>query len=402
MPAPHFSHRTVWEFRENPLTHLVRQLRREGNEIGDWTVSNPTLCGFIYDRERISAGLTQRSSFVYAPDPAGHLSARDAIAGFLASLGVEVSAHRILLTAGSSEGYSHLFRLLCNPGESVLIPKPGYPLFEDLARINDVTLHTYRFHYAGAWHLDAESVRRAVTPSTRAIVVVHPNNPTGNYLSTGEQDMIARIAQEYGLAIIADEVFLTFPFDRCSTTPSCAHLNGPLVFTLNGLSKLAGLPQMKLGWLTLHGDEMLVRPAMQRLEMIADTYLSVNTPVQMAIPDILATAGGVGESIRSRVAENYRLLGAALGGSAITVLHAEGGWNAVLQLPRMRDDEAWAAHLLRHSGLLVYPGHFFDLDMEACIVVSLLPEEHLFHAYCAKLRTAVEDDLVNPESHSHF
>ncbi len=395
MPCPQFSHRTVWEFQENPLTHLVRQLREEGKELGDWTVSNPTLCGFAYARERIAAGLMQPSSFVYAPEPAGHPSARNAIAGFLASRGVEVSSDRILLTASSSEGYSHLFRLLCNPGESIVIPKPGYPLFEDLARINDVALQTYRFHYAGAWHLDAESVRRAVTPSTRAIVVVHPNNPTGNFLSAGEQEMIGRIAQEYGLAIIADEVFLTFPFDRRSTTPSCAHINAPLVFTLNGVSKMAGLPQMKLGWLTVHGDEPLVRQAMQRLEFLADTYLSVNTPIQMALPEILTTVDGVGESIRSRVAENYRVLGAALGGSAISVLHAEGGWNAVLQLPRTRNDEAWAVHLLKQSGVLVYPGHFFDLDREACVVVSLLPEDHLFRAYCARLRTAVEDDIVN-------
>ncbi len=381
--------------------HLVRQLRKEGNEIGDWTVSNPTLCGFAYDRERIAAGLTQPSSFVYAPEPAGHLSARDTIAGFLASRGVVVGSDRIILTASSSEGYSYLFRLLCNPDECIAIPKPGYPLFEDLARINDVVLQTYRFHYAGAWHLDAESVRRAVTASTRAIVVVHPNTPIGNYLSAGEQEMIARIAREFGLAIIADEVFLTFPFDSRSTKSSCAHLDAPLVFTLNGLSKMAGLPQMKLGWITVHGDEPLVRQALERLEFIADTYLSVNTPIQMALPDILPTTEGVGESIRSRVTENYRILRAALVGSTISVLHAEGGWNAVLQLPRTRNDEEWAVYLLQQSGLLVYPGHFFDLDMGACVVVSLLPEEHLFRMYCFRLRTAVEIDIVSQPARSH-
>jgi alanine-synthesizing transaminase len=401
MAFPQFSHRTVWEFQENPLTHLLRQLRREGKEIVDWTVSNPTLCGFAYARERISAGLTQDSSFVYAPDSAGHPSARDSIAGFLASRGVEVSADRILLTASSSEGYSHLFRLLCNPGESIAIPKPGYPLFDDLARINDVALQTYRFHYAGAWHLDEERMRRAIQASTRAIVVVHPNNPTGSFLSTGEQEMVAQIAREYGLAVISDEVFLTFPFDPRSTIRSCAHINAPLVFTVNGLSKLAGLPQMKLGWLTVHGDEPLVRQAMQRLEYIADTYLSVNTPIQMALPGILATADGVGEQIRSRVAENYLLLCAALGGSAISVLHAEAGWNAVLRLPHTRGDEEWAVHLLQHSGVLVYPGHFFDLDIGACVVVSLLPEEPVFRSCCARLRQGVEDDIDNHPLLSH-
>lgn len=381
--------------------HLVRQLRMAGNEIRDWTVSNPTLCGFAYDRKRIAAGLTQPSSFVYAPEPAGHLSARDTIAGFLASRGVVVGPDRILLTASSSESYSFLFRLLCNPDECIAIPKPGYPLFEDLARINDVVLQTYRFHYAGAWHLDAESIRRAVTASTRAIVVVHPNTPIGNYLSAGEKEMIAHIAREFGLAIIADEVFLTFPFDSHSTMSSCAHLNAPLVFTLNGLSKMAGLPQMKLGWITVHGDAPLVRQAMERLEFIADTYLSVNTPIQMALPDILPTTEGVGERIRSRVAENYRILGAALVGSTLSVLHAEGGWSAVLQLPRTRNDEEWAVYLLKQSGLLVYPGHFFDLDMGACVVVSLLPEEHLFRMYCFRLRTAIEDDIVSQPARTH-
>jgi len=391
MPDPHFSHRTAWEFRPNPLTQLLLRLRSEGKEIRDWTIANPTLCGFPYDSGRIAAALTQPSAFVYAPEPAGHLSARAAIAGFLASGGASVSPDRIFLTASSSEGYSHLFRLLCDAGESVAIPKPGYPLFDDLARLHDVRLQTYRIRYAGGWQLDEDSVRRAITPETRAIVVIHPNNPTGTFLSPGEQQVIARIAREFGLAIIADEVFLTFPFQPHSAVRSCALLRAPLIFTLNGLSKMAGLPQMKLGWIAVHGEAPLVGRTVQRLDMIGDTFLSVNTPVQVAVPEILAAAEAVGESIRSRVAANYALLGAAMKGSAISVLHAEGGWNAILQFPKIRSDEEWAAHLLTTKGLLVYPGHFFDLPFEAGVVVSLLPREEEFLKYVALVRESIGD-----------
>ena len=402
MPDLHFAHRTAWEFHPNPLTGLLHRLRAEGREIHDWTVANPTLCGFPYDTERIAAALTQPAAFVYAPEPAGHLSARIAIAGFLASRDVTVSPDRIFLTASSSEGYSHIFRLLCDAGESVAIPKPGYPLFDDLARLQDVLLRTYFIRYAGGWQIDEDSVRQAITPSTRAIVVIHPNNPTGSFLSPDEQQAIARLAREYGLAIIADEVFMTFPFQPHSPVRSCALLRAPLIFTLNGLSKMAGLPQMKLGWIAVHGEEPLVAKAVQRLEMIGDTFLSVNTPVQTGLPEILAAADAVGESIRSRVAGNYALLGAALKGSAISVLHAEGGWNAVLQLPRTRSDEEWAAHLLTTKGLLVYPGHFFDLPLEAGVVVSLLPPETEFRKYAVMARECAEDGGFDHASQSRW
>lgn len=393
MPDLQLSHRTVWEFRENALTSMVHCLREEGREILDWTVANPTLCGFVYDREKISGGLTDSSAFVYAPEPAGLASARHAIARFLHTRQVSANPERMLLTASSSEAYSYLFRLLCNCGDSVVVPKPGYPLCEDLAKLNDVSLRTYRFHYAGSWHLDEESLRNAVISSTRAIVVIHPNNPTGNYLSPGEQEIVARIARERGLAVIADEVFLTFPFAANSAAASCAGIDAPLVFTLNGLSKMAGLPQLKLGWITVHGRDAVVSEAMRRLEMIADTYLSVNTPVQIALPGILATIDVLGESIRRRVAANYERLRQMMSTSTISVLHADGGWNAVLQLPRIRSDEEWAALLLRRSGLLVYPGHFFDLDTDGCVVVSLLPEEPVVSRYATLLLAAVEHGI---------
>jgi alanine-synthesizing transaminase len=388
-----FSRRTLWEIKQNPLTQLRQILSGQGITICDWTVSNPTLCGFPYDREGIASSLTIPATFTYAPEPAGALTARKAVADLLASQGVYVDPVRLLLTASSSEAYSFLFRLLCNPDESIAVPKPGYPLCDDLAQLNDITLNPYRMHYAGSWHLDEKSLRQAVTASTRAIVVIHPNNPTGNYLSPDEQAIVAQIARENEIAIIADEVFLTFPFTPETAVVSCAKMEAPLVFTLNGLSKLAGLPQMKLGWIGVHGNGALSALAMQKLEMIADTYLSVNTPVQMALPEILQSATGLGEYIRKRVARNYGILKESLFGSAISVLHTEAGWNTVLQLPRIRSDEEWALHLLKKKKLLVYPGHFFDMDTEACLVISLLPEESQFQEYCSVLRTTVTEDI---------
>jgi aspartate/methionine/tyrosine aminotransferase len=390
MDSFHFSTRTAWEFHENPLTRIVHRLRDEGRAIHDWTIANPTVCGFPYDRHRMSAALGSDASFVYAPDPMGAGSARAAVSRFLALANINAPPERILLTASSSEAYTYLFRLICGPGDSIAIPKPGYPLFDDLSRLSDVTVNSYRYHYAGGWHLDETSLRDAITPSTRAIVVIHPNNPTGNYLSREEQDIVAQCASEHNLAVIADEVFLTFPFARSTHPVSCAHMQAPLVFVLNGLSKAAGLPQMKLGWISVHGEEQPVLQALQRLEMIADTYLSVNTPVQSALPLILETSGGTGEAIRSRVAANYALLNSLVNGSLVSELQAEAGWNAILRLPGIMSDESWATELLTRAGLLVHPGHFFDLELQTSIVVSLLPEESLVRTYAEMLLRIVE------------
>jgi alanine-synthesizing transaminase len=384
------SRRTAWEFRENAVMHQVQTMRAEGRAIRDWTISNPTLCNFPYDVEAIARGLTDPSIFTYTPDAAGSNATREVLARFLSARQISTSPDRLLLTAGSSEAYSYLFRLLCNSGDNVVVPKPGYPLCDELARLNDVELRTYRYYYSGSWHLDEQSLRDAITPFTRAIIVIHPNNPTGNVLSPGEQMLIGHIAREHGLAIISDEVFLTFPFTGNGDPASCAQIDGPLVFVLNGLSKMAGLPQMKLGWISVHGTASFMPQVLQRLEMIADTYLSVNTPVQVALPAILRTVDALGENIRMRVAGNYLQLHRIMSESAITVLQAEAGWNAILQLPRVMTDEEWTLRFLKESGVLVYPGHFFDIDMEGCIAVSLLLEAEVFAEYGAIVRAVVE------------
>lgn len=384
-----FSSRTEWDTRANPLAAALERRRESGRPILDWTVSNPTLCSFDYPADAILSALASTAALRYEPDSLGMLRARAAVSLFYEEIGERVPPGRIVLTASSSEAYSYLFTLLCNPGDSVLVPKPGYPLLEDLARVNNVRVMPYRLLYDGAWHIDADSLRTALHRDTRAIVLINPNNPTGNFVAAGERDMVSAFAREHDLAVIADEVFLTFPFDPGHRPRSLLTLGAPLVFVISGLSKLAGLPQMKLGWVSLAGDDEHVAGALRRLEIIADTYLSVNTPVQVALPSILDSALKTGEEIRKRVAANYAALVDMTRGSPVSVLHSDGGWNAVLRLPATRTDDEWSLRMLERHGLLVYPGHFFEMDLKGCIVVSTLLRESTVREYATLLLGSV-------------
>ncbi len=370
-----FSNRTGWDFGPNELTLAVSGRRGRGERILDWTLSNPTLCGFPYEEGEIRAALASPASLRYEPDPQGLLEGRKAVSTWYARRGTALNSGSIVLTAGSSEAYSWLFRLLCDAGDNVLIPKPGYPLFDDLARLNDVRLVPYRLRYDGLWHVDLETIRRGVSERSRAIVVIHPNNPTGNYLSPAERVWLCRFAAERSLALIADEVFWTFPFEEGTPPPSLHGSDAPLTFVINGLSKLAGLPQLKLGWITVSGEPRKVEEASRRLAMIGDTYLSVNTPVQAGLEEILVHSSNLAEAIRLRAVANYRHIHDRLRGTRVTLLGAEGGWNAILRMPGERTDEEWALLLLERSGLLTYPGHFFDLEGGVFLVVSLIVEE---------------------------
>jgi aspartate/methionine/tyrosine aminotransferase len=357
----------------------------------DWTVSNPTACGFAYPASEILSALSSPASLRYDPDPMGDLSAREAVAAWYERQGIALRPDRLLLTAGSSEAYALLFRLLCNADEEVLIPKPGYPLFEDIARLNDVTLLHYRLRYDGVWHLDRADFLSAPSRQTRAIVVVHPNNPTGSYLSAEEMSSVVSLASHNGLPIIADEVFFSFPFESSTRVRSFCTAEAPLVFVINGLSKLVALPQMKLGWIAVGGtDQHLIDEALNRLEMMADTYLAVSTPVQVAAPRFLSACEDLAAEIRGRVARNHKTLIRAFEGTQASVLHVEAGWNAILRLPAVRSDEEWALELLRVSGLLVHPGHFFELEPEALVVVSLLPPESLLTEYAGMVLAFLE------------
>jgi len=358
------------ETRENALSRALRARRAVGAPLLDLTVSNPTTAGIPYAEDAIVASLADRRSLRYEPASLGLPEARAAVAKELG-----VPAERVLLTASTSEAYSFLFKLLCDSGDEVLVPRPSYPLFDQLAELDDVRLVPYRLAYDGAWHVDLPSLESAVTARTRAILVVSPNNPTGTYLRRAELERMEAL----GLPILCDEVFASYTLDlpakedvvRCAAREA----RSSLVFSLGGLSKLAGLPQMKAAWITLGGDGAKVGAAMGRLEWIADAYLSVGAPVQHALPRLLEARGITEQAIAQRVRANLRRVQRQTAGTAVTALTVEGGWYAVLRLPRTETEEAYCLSLLEDDGVLVQPGYFFDFPEEAYVVVSLLTPE---------------------------
>lgn len=341
--------------------------------------------GLPYAADRILAALADPEALRYDPSPRGLAAARAVVAGYYRQRGAEMDASRVVLTASTSEAYSYLFQLLCDPGDEILVPRPSYPLFEFLAGLAGVAVRQYPLRYDGAWHVDFAALERAAGGRTRAIVVVNPNNPTGSFLKRDELDRLENFAVRRELAILSDEVFCDYAFgaaaDRVTTL---AGQRRALTFSLSGLSKTAGLPQMKLGWIAVNGPE--AAEALQALELIADTYLSVSTPVQAALPELLACSHTVRDAIRQRTAANRARLEQALAGSPATVLPAEGGWYAIAQPPRTRSEEQWVLELLDKHDVLVQPGFFFDFEAEAFLVLSLLPEPGVFQEGVRRLR----------------
>lgn len=374
-----FSGRLDWEAKPNRLAELLAKKRAAGAPILDLTESNPTRAGIAYDGEAIRQALAGEQVLRYEPHPAGREEAREAVAAYYAERGFSIGPEDVLLTAGTSEAYAYLFKLLADPGDEILTPRPSYPLLEFLARLEAVALRQYRLHYDHGWWLDLDSVQAAVTGRTRAIAVVNPNNPTGNFLKRAERQALAELCAARGLALIADEVFFDYAFrEDAARAPSCATMDQTLCFTLNGLSKAAGLPQMKLGWIIVSGPPDLKKSARERLELIADTYLTVATPVQQAAPALLGSARGFQERLRARLERNLAALGEMVAQRRIArLLEAEGGWYAVLRLPRTRSEEEWTLELLERDGVLVQPGYFYDFEEEAYAVVSLLAPEHI-------------------------
>ncbi len=369
-----FSSRLEWNAHPNPLTTLLAEKRRQAAPVLDLTESNPTRAALDYPREELLAALADPRALRYDPDPRGLLSAREAVSAYYAQRGVEVPASRILLTASTSEAYSYLFKLLTDPGDEILVPRPSYPLFDYLAAMESVAVRQYPLRYDGVWHIDFPALASAITPRTRAIVVVNPNNPTGSYLKRAEWEHL----QTFGLPILSDEVFSDFAFspDPQRITTLAAQ-NSVLAFSMSGLSKIAGLPQMKLGWIAASGPAHLT--ALNGLEWIADTYLSVSTPVQLALPRILAATGPVQEQIRVQTASNLQYLRKnLLAASPCRCLTIEGGWYAVLEVPRIRTEEDWVLHLLAENDVLVQPGFFYDFESEAFLVLSLLTPPAIF------------------------
>jgi len=356
----------------NALTLAVRARRAAGLAVCDLTQSNPTLTELPYDRGRLLAALSDPRSLVYEPASFGLREARSAVQALQREAGFEIPAERIVLTSSTSEAYGFLFKLLCDAGDEVLIPQPSYPLFEHLAALEHVNVANYALAYDGSWHIDFDSLTRARSSRTRAIVVVNPNNPTGSFL---KRDELRRLL-ELGLPIISDEVFSSFAqaADARRVT-SVLETDEALVFALGGLSKLAALPQLKLAWLCAAGPKAALAEALARLELIADTFLSPNTPVQHALPQILAARLPVERALQARIGHNFSFLVRELEGTAATPLFLEGGWYAVVRLPTLLSEAEWVLALLKQDGVLTQPGWFYDFTSGAQLVLSLITEE---------------------------
>jgi aspartate/methionine/tyrosine aminotransferase len=366
-----FARRTAWTTESNPFTRALEERRRKAGEVLDLTESNPTRCGFRYPKYVIEA-LPDPRALDYQPEAQGLRSAREAVCAYYAARAEQLSPERVLLTTSTSEAYSWVFRLLCDPGDEVLVPAPSYPLFEYLASLQDVAPVRYPLFYDHGWHTDLHALEKAMTPRTRAVMVVSPNNPTGSYLHAQELETMNRLCGARGLALVADEVFLDFPLDG-KPRVSLVRNEAALTFTLSGLSKIAGLPQMKVAWLAVSGPEDAARQALARLDVIADTYLSMNAPIQLALPAMLESRKDFQAQLLTRVRENLRVLDTTLAGAhSLRRLEIEGGWYALVRTPATASDEELAIALLEEQGVVAHPGHFYDFGAEGYLVLSLI------------------------------
>lgn len=372
-----FSSRLHWDLRPNPLTELLRARRAAGAGILDLTESNPTRAGFRYPAQDILGAITDPRALLYEPAPAGLLAAREAVARLYYRETVDPA--RILLTASTSEAYAYLMKLLTEPGDELLVPRPSYPLFEFLAALESARIRRYPLVYDQGWSIDLDELARSITGRTRAVVVVNPNNPTGSFLKRRELAELAPMCREHGLAILSDEVFSDYAFGAdAGRVETLSGVEEVLTVSMSGLSKVAGLPQMKLGWIVVNGPAAERNAAIERLELIADTYLSVATPVQHALPGLLESGAALREQIRERSRQNLEALLARTAGSVSRTLAVEGGWYATLQVPRVRTGEEWALELLGRRGVLTQPGYFYDFEQEGLLVLSLLTAPEIF------------------------
>jgi len=376
-----FSHRLAFHLPHNPISDALAQRRAAGLPILDLTESNPTRAGIVYPAAGILAGFQAPQSLFYDPSSNGLPRARAQIAELYG-----VAHERVVLTASSSEAYSWLFKLLCDPGDEILTPRPSYPLFDYLAALESVQIRQYPLRYDDGWFIDFEPLAASINERTRAIVVVNPNNPTGSYVKPWELDRLRQLCAAHNLALISDEVFSDYPLEVMPPR-SLTGVEDVLAFCLGGLSKMAGMPQMKLGWMIAGGPDTLREEALSRIDLIADSFLSVGTPVQYALPNLLAACSSVQPQILGRLRGNLEYLKETVRGhDAFRWLEVEGGWYAILRVPRIRTEEEWTLQLLE-SGVLVQPGYFYDFETEAYLVVSLLTPEPIFQEGIWKIVT---------------
>jgi alanine-synthesizing transaminase len=375
-----FSSRTNWKLAKNRFTESLEQARRAGTVIVDLTLSNPTRAGLHYDEASILAALASPRSLDYDPQPKGLREAREAVVGYYrdAHNFSRLDAEQLILTTSTSEAYSHVFRLLCNSEDELLVPTPSYPLFEFLADLEEVRLVPYPLIYDHGWQVDFHSLEKSATPRTRGVVVVHPNNPTGSYLREDEIGQINAFCHSHRLSLIVDEVFLDYPHDGRSRFTFAANQD-VLTFTLSGLSKVSALPQMKVAWVVASGPQSEVAAAMERLEVIADTYLSISAPMQWATPALLEQRTGIQKQLLTRVRQNLSELDRQLAAQKnCQRLLVEGGWYAILRVPVTKSDEELAIELLHEKSVLVHPGHFYDFSTDGYLVLSLITPETEF------------------------
>src|SRR5271166_463739 len=391
-----FSQRTNWRLSPNALTRALEEARASGQRILDLTVSNLTEAGVRPDAEIVLAALANPEAMRYDPQPRGLLQARQAVCRYYreAREVFDLDPERLILTTSTSEAYSFVFRLLCNPGDEVLVPKPSYPLFEFLADLADVKLVPYPLLYDHGWQIDFDSLYKAVTARSRAVILVHPNNPTGSYVSASETSVLNNICRDYDLALIVDEVFLDYSHDFSQYgTPRSSFVtnSGALTFTLSGVSKISALPQMKLAWVATSGPNEIVAEAGARLEIISDTFLSMNAPVQLAAPVLLDQRKQIQPLLLDRLRANLAELDRQLAGRpSCARLLVEGGWYVVLRIPALGTDEDFAIRLLRETSVSVHPGHFYDFPNEGYLVLSLITEPVDFREGVARLLQVVE------------
>jgi alanine-synthesizing transaminase len=387
-----FASRTKWRLDPNRFAQALEAHRRAGQGLLDLTISNPTECGILYSQPEILRALADARALAYLPESKGLREARDAVAEYyrgragFAGLRDRVDPEHIVLTSGTSEGYSHIFRLLCDVGDEVLVPAPSYPLFEFLADLADIRLVPYPLFYDHGWQIDFPSLRAALTSRCRAVLVVHPNNPTGSFVKPREAAELAEICAARRTAIVADEVFLDYIGDG-KPARTFALDDAALTFTLSGLSKVSLLPQMKLAWMVVSGPEEFVQTAVERLEIIADTYLSPSTPVQLALPTFLALRSALQAQLERRISANLAILDEMLRESKLLArLDREGGWYATLRIPATGTDESAAVELLERCSVLVHPGHFFNFSREGFLVLSLITPQEQFQDGVRRMR----------------
>ena len=387
-----FSHRTNWPLHANAIARAIADVRASGQKILDLSISNPTGAGIRPDAETVLEALCNPEAMHYDPQPRGLLQARKTVCRYYRESHdvYDLDPEHLILTTSTSEGYSFIFRLLCNPGDEVLIPKPSYPLFEFLAGLCDVKVVPYPLIYDHGWQIDFDSLYKAATPQTRAVIVVHPNNPTGSYASMDEGAALNAFCRDYQSALIVDEVFLDYAHDGSPRASFVSNAEA-LTFTLSGVSKISALPQMKLAWLAVSGPEGRVSQALARLEVIADTYLSLNAPVQLAAPVLLDQRKQIQPVLIDRLRVNLGELDRQLASHpSCTRLQCEGGWYAVVRVPAIQSDEDLAVALVRKTGVIVHPGHFYDFSSDGYLVLSLITEPAEFREGIARLLQVVQ------------